>query len=238
MTHAQHTHTREILMSGPEPAGQKNGVSDAASQHHLPSLPAHSPRTPEELCGGAALGSGLSAASPGCIRCRCREFSEPSPPAAAAAALAAAAVPVSGMLSISEERRKVKIFSGKLDRGVASQEEGRAWGWRGGRRASEGRAVCGESDVKVVGAAAEDPLVLRSRMERSHPTTTEEGQREGGRGRGEGGGGLGDTSFNLLRSTLGGKGGFNGGPGGRTHDGIVTFSTNANSLNHHHRVVF
>lgn len=88
-----------------------------------------SPSTPEEACGGAAPGSGLSA-SPCCARCRCRELSVPSPAVAAplAAAAAAAPVPVSGMLCISEGRRKMKIFSGKLCNGIASQEEGKAWG--------------------------------------------------------------------------------------------------------------
>lgn len=53
----------------------------------------------------------------------------PSPAEEEVAAAAAAAVPGSGMLSISEteERRKMKIFSGKLYNGIASQEEGRAW---------------------------------------------------------------------------------------------------------------
>lgn len=83
-----------------------------------------SPSTPEEACGGAAPGSGLSA-SPCWARCRCRELSGPSP--AVVAALAAPADPVSGMLSISEEQLKMKIFSGKLCSGIASQEEGKAW---------------------------------------------------------------------------------------------------------------
>lgn len=53
----------------------------------------------------------------------------PSPAAVAplAAAATAAPVPVSGMLSISEERLRMKLFSGKLCSGVASQEKGKAW---------------------------------------------------------------------------------------------------------------
>lgn len=98
----------------------------------FPSASSHSPSTPEVVCGGAEPGSGLSA-SPCGARCRCRELSGPSPevvapPAAAPAAAApAAAVPVSGMLSISEERLRIKVFSGKSCSGVASQEEGKAW---------------------------------------------------------------------------------------------------------------
>lgn len=87
-----------------------------------------SPSTPEEAGGGAAPGSGLSA-SPCCVRCRCREPSAPSTAVVAplAAAASAAPVPVSGMLSISEERRKVKLFSEKLCSGMASQGKGKAW---------------------------------------------------------------------------------------------------------------
>lgn len=96
------------------------------------------PSTPEEVGCGAAPGSGLSE-SACCARCRCRELSVPSPAVVAplAAAATAAPVPVSGMLSISEERRKMKIFSGKLSNGIASQEEGRAWVKRGGRWGSD-----------------------------------------------------------------------------------------------------
>lgn len=123
------------------PRGARRCGDRLVSQHHvhLPSLlnrivrshraTLDSPSTPEEACGGAAPGSGLSA-SPCCARCLCRELSVPSPAVVAplaAAAAAAAPVPVSGMLSISEERRKMKIFSGKLCNGIASQEEGKAW---------------------------------------------------------------------------------------------------------------
>lgn len=112
-----------------------------------------SPSTPEELC--VCPGSVLSA-SP-CPRCLWRELSGPSPgEAAALAAAAAAAVPASGMLSISEPRRRkaIKIFSGKQSSGVAFQEEGRAWIKRRTRQSDEG-----ESEVKVVGAVALHPGV-------------------------------------------------------------------------------
>lgn len=96
---------------------------------HLPlRKEAHdSPSTPDEAGGGAAPGSGLSV-SPCCTLCRCRELSAPS--AAVVAPLdAAAAAPaaVSGMLSIREQRRKMKLFSGKQRCCVASQENLEAW---------------------------------------------------------------------------------------------------------------
>lgn len=105
----------------PPPAPEPSGATRAGLD---------SPSTPEELCWGAVAGSGLSA-SPCCCcgRCRCLELSGPSPVVVTppAAAAAAATVPASGMLSISGERRRMKIFSGKRRSGVASQEEGGAW---------------------------------------------------------------------------------------------------------------
>lgn len=49
----------------------------------------------------------------------------------------------------------MKIFSGKLSRGFSSQDEGNAWGYRG-EAPREGLNDC-ESEVKVVGAAADHP---------------------------------------------------------------------------------
>lgn len=88
-----------------------------------------SPSTPEEAGGAGAPGSGLSA-SPCCARCRCRLLS--GPPSAAAAAAPAAAVPVSGMLSIGEARRTMRVLFGRSCPSCASPAEGRAWGPRGG----------------------------------------------------------------------------------------------------------
>lgn len=86
-----------------------------------------SPSTPDEAGGGAAPGSGLSV-SPCCTRCRCRELSAPSAAVVAPLAAAAAApAAVSGMLSIREQRRKMKLFSGIQRCRVASQGDLEAW---------------------------------------------------------------------------------------------------------------